>query len=467
MKPIIKALKENVENGSVINIIRINPNYKADVIRKNNTTVLFGDKEKGGYNHFYGEFYKPIGGGAYTTGENIDFKSAVNNLKDILVKYCTQDVSTAFAIASSNLLGDARRTANKFRVLLSIFNDIFSTKNTSLKPNKIVRNACVYYSVLHGFMGSVEGELLQDVSAGYSPEECAARYNYKIDPVRYKRPTAAPTKALVKEAENVIANMGLEDSLKRRIAKLSDIPEDKFIWKKSELVKEDNKKSTGIFFSTVVTKEDLDMKDKDPVLDLTRANQKITYAKFKRDVLPIAESMRVFMPNTLFGDAKRVVYPFTQYTTEAVEGSKPILKYDSLDKRNPFISYMYHGGSPKVNFGLGYTGDFVDVVAVIPHPEAMNIEDVKDITMGAVFILKDCKDDVMNGGLGLFPECLIPELYPVRKVIESFSNNGKLEDIDINEQSAAGIMLLENYSLTVEVKTSNNTLELYTIDRLE
>lgn len=467
MKPIIKALKDNVENGRVINIIRINPNYKADVIRKNDTTVLFGDKEKGGYNHFYGEFYKPTIGGAYTTEENIDLKSVVDNFKNLFEKFNQKDVDTAFNIASTNMLCDARKSAGKFKVLRDIFTDILSTKNEKNKYHKIVRYACVYNELLYGFLGSVDGALLEDVSQGYDPEDCAARYNYKMNPIRYKRPTAAPTKALVKEAETIIANMGLEDSLKRRIAKLSDIPEDKFIWKPVEHKKEVTKESTGIFGS-VETKDDIkSKKEEKPVLNITNHDQRITYNKFKRDVLPITESMRVFMPNTMFGNVNRLLYPFTQYTTEAVEGSKPILKYDSVDQRNPFVAYMYNGGSPKVNFGLGYTGEFVDVVAVIPHPEAMNTEDVKDIITGAVFVLKDCKDDIMNGGLGLFPECLIPELYPVRKVIESFSNNGKLEDIDINEQAAAGIMLLENYSLTVEVKTCNNTLETYTIDRLE
>lgn len=466
MKPIIKALKDNVENGRVINLIRINPNTKADVIRKNDTTVLFGDKEKGGYNHFYGEFYKSIGG-AYRTGENIDLKSVVDNLKNLFEKFNQKDVDTAFSIASTNMLCDARKSAGKFKILRNIFTDVLSIKNEKIKYHKIVRYACVYNELLYGFLGSVDGALLEDVSQGYDPEDCAARYNYKMDPIRYKRPVAAPSKALVKEAETIIANMGLENSLKRRIAKLSDIPEDKFIWKPAEHKKEVTKESTGVF-SGVETKEDIESKEEEkPVVNITNHEQRITYSKFKRDVLPIAESMRVFIPDTMFGYTRRVLYPFTQYTTEAVEGSKPILKYDSVDQRNPFVAYMYNGGSPKVNFGLGYTGEYVDVVAVIPHPEAMNTEDVKDITVGAVFILKGCKDDVMNGGLGLFPEILIPELYPVRKVIESFSNNGKLEDIDINEQSAAGIMLPEGYTLIVEVKTSNNTLERYTIDRLE
>jgi len=467
MKPIIKALKENVENGRVIDLIRINPNYKADVIRKDDTTVLFGDKEKGGYNHFYGEFYKLNYGGAYMTGENIDLKSVVDNIKNLLSKFNQKDVDTAFSIASTNMLCDARKSAGKFKVLRNIFTDVLSTKNEKVKYHKIVRYACVYNELLYGFLGSVDGALLEDVSQGYDPEDCAARYNYKMDPVRYKRPVAAPSKALVKEAEAIIANMGLENSLKRRIAKLSDIPENKFIWKPVEHKKEVVKESAGIF-SSVETKEDIESKEEEkPVLNITNHDQRITYSKFKRDVLPIAESMRVFIPNSRFANPTPIMYPFTQYTTEAVEGSKPILKYDSVDKRNPFVAYMYNGGSAKATFGLGYTGEYVDVVAIIPHPEAMNTEDVKDITVGAVFILKGCKDDVMNGGLGLFPEILIPELYPVRKVIESFSNNGKLEDIDINEQSAAGIMLPDGYTLIVEVKTSNNTLESYTIDRLE
>lgn len=459
MKPIIKALKDNVENGRVINIIRINLNYKADVIRKDNTTVLFGDKEKGGYNHFYGEFYKPIGGAAYRTGENIDLKSVVNNFKNLFEKFNQKDVDTAFNIASTNMICDARKSAGKFKVLRDIFTDVLATKNEKNKYHKIVRYACVYNELLHGFLGSVDGALLEDVSQGYDPEDCAARYNYKMNPLRYKRPTAAPTKALVKEAESIIANMGLEDSLKRRIAKLSDIPEDKIIWKKSELVKEKNKKSTGIF-STIVTKEDLNMKYKDPALDLTRMNQKITYAKFKRDVLPKAENIMMYLPSYKNGFTK-MHYPFAQYVTEAIPGSKQILKY-----KNPFVIYVYNGGSTKEEFNL-IDENLVEVEAVILHPEVMDEENINDINKGAVFIIKDCKDTLMKGGLALFPDVLIDELYPVRKVIESFSNNNKLEDIEPNEQSAAGIMLMDDYPIVLKVKTSNNTLELYTIDRLE
>ena len=231
----------------------------------------------------------------------------------------------------------------------------------------------------------------------------------------------------------------------------------------------DETRPTSIF-SNVTTKEDLESKNK-PVMDLTRAEQRITFAKFKRDVLPKTVAMRVYIPNSLYPVVRTidpVRYPFTQYTTEAIKGSKPIIKYDSSDpdNRNPFVAYMYHGGSDKKSFGMVYTKNYADVVAIIPHPEAM-AENPEDVITGAVFVLKGCKDCVMNGGLGLFPECLIPELYPIRKVIESFSNKGKLEDITDGSQSAAGIMLLENYFLTVEVKTCNNTLEKYTIDRLE
>ena len=452
MVPVVKALKENVENGEVEDIIYINPKTRADVIRKDKDIIEFGSKVKGNYSHFYGNIYAK----EYAYNKNINLKNVFNDLLNLFIKFSAEDVQTAYAISdspSNSLYG------LKFKLLKDIFEDVNSTKNEKYRYNKIRRYACKYHEVLYGFANTTDGEFLHDVHDGYTPEECINRYNYKKDPIRYKRPTAAPSKHLVNDAEKIIAEMGLEDSLKRRIAKLSDIPEDKIIWKKTELVKEDNKKSTGIF-STVVTKEDLNMKDKDPVLDLTRANQKITYAKFKRDVLPKAENIQMYLPSYNNGIIK-LRYPFAQYVTEAIPGSKQILKY-----KNPFVIYMYNGGSTKENFNLT-DESLVEVEAIILHPELMDEENIDDINKAAVFILKNCKDTLMKGGLALFPDSLIDELYPVRKVIESFSNNGKLEDIEPNEQSAAGIMVMDEYPIVLKVKTFNNTLEMYTIDRLE
>lgn len=454
MVPVVKALKDNVENGDVEDIIYINPNTRADVIHKDKNIIEFGSKIKGNYNHFYGEIYDK----EYVYDKNINLKNVFRDLLDLFIKFSTENIQTAFAISdspSNTLYG------MKFKLLKDIFEDVNGTNNEKYRYNKMRRYACIYHEVLYGFANTVDGEFIQDIRDGYDPEECINRYNYKKDPLRYKRPTAAPSKHLVNEAEKIITEMGLEDSLKRRIAKLSDIPEDKIIWKKSELVKEDNKKSTGIF-SCVITKEDLNIKDKDPVLDLTRKNQKITYAKFKRDVLPKAESIQMYLPSYRNGFTKLSLhYPFAQYVTEAIPGSKQILKY-----KNPFVIYMYNGGSTKKEFNLN-DESLVEVEAVILHPEVMDEENTNDINKGAVFVIKDCKDTLMKGGLALFPDSLIDELYPVRKVIESFSNNGKLEDIEPNEQSAAGIMVMDEYPIVLKVKTSNNTLEMYTIDRLE
>lgn len=456
MIPVVKALKENVENGEVEDIIYINPKTRADVIHKDKNIIEFGSKIKGDYSHFYGEIYDK----EYAYDKNINLKNAFRDLLDLFIKFSTKNVQTAYAISESPS-NSSLFYGTKFKLLKDIFEDVNGTNNEKYRYNKMRRYACIYHKVLYGFANTADGEFVQDIKYGYDPEECINRYNYKKDPLRYKRPTAAPSKHLVNEAEKIVTKMGLEDSLKRRIAKLSDIPEDKIIWKKSKLVKEDNKKSTCIF-SSVITKEDLNMKDKDPVLDLTRKNQKITYAKFKRDVLPKAESIQMYLPSYRNGFTKLSLhYPFAQYVTEAIPGSKRILKY-----KNPFVIYMYNGGSTKKAFNLN-DESLVEVEAVILHPEVMDEENTNGINKGAVFVIKDCKDTLMKGGLALFPDSLIDELYPVRKVIESFSNNNKLEDIEPNEQSAAGIMVMDEYPIVLKVKTSNNTLEMYTIDRLE
>ena len=73
----------------------------------------------------------------------------------------------------------------------------------------------------------------------------------------------------------------------------------------------------------------------------------------------------------------------------------------------------------------------------------------------------------LGGGSALFPDVLIKELYPVRKVIESFSRDLKPENIPDDVQAAAGLAVggpVINYRVRVE--TTDNTIESYTIDRL-
>lgn len=60
---------------------------------------------------------------------------------------------------------------------------------------------------------------------------------------------------------------------------------------------------------------------------------------------------------------------------------------------------------------------------------------------GVLFVLEKCYDTFIHakGGLALFPEILISELYLVRKTIESYSNDNKIPKPDPDIQYAAGV----------------------------
>lgn len=467
MVPIVKALKENVEKGEIIDIIRFKGenDLSTGEIRLTDNIFSFGDSIRGGYNHFYGNVFHKRG----FKYPNINLKYEHDMLESLLNTLTESNVRVALGLATTQLIENHLYLKDKYSRLLGIMIDVANTKNDKYKENKIFRYAYEYHSFLTTLYGSSAYEFLKDIEDGIDPQECINRYNYKVDPIRYKRPTAAPTNRLVSEAEKTVIELGLTDSLKRRIAKLSDIPEEVIIWSKYEKPKEESNKVIGVF-SNVVTKEQIKQESENPVLDLRRAKQRITFNVFRRDILPVAESIKVRIPDKKLGTYNEAVYPFAQYTTEAIPGSAPITKYDSTDpnKRNPFICYSYHRGATKSMFNLSHD-EYIEVVAIIPCIELMYDESVNlsEYNNGITFILKGCKDICLKGGLALFPDLLRHELYPVRKVIEAYSSEGTLETIPDYEQSLSGIMLPKNYELNVEVRTVNNTLESFIIDRLE
>jgi hypothetical protein len=67
------------------------------------------------------------------------------------------------------------------------------------------------------------GSLLVDVSEGKELDDAVASYESKVAPTNYKRPTAVVTKAMVKRAQETMAELGLTAALERRYATIEDI----------------------------------------------------------------------------------------------------------------------------------------------------------------------------------------------------------------------------------------------------
>lgn len=77
---------------------------------------------------------------------------------------------------------------------------------------------------------TVIGTLLVDISNGEDIEKSVGSFESKVAPDNYKRPKALVTKRMVEDALKTIRDLGYEDSIKRRFAKLSDVTINNVIW---------------------------------------------------------------------------------------------------------------------------------------------------------------------------------------------------------------------------------------------
>lgn len=293
---------------------------------------------------------------------------------------------------------------------------------------------------------SMIGTLLDDIEAGYNYEDIKRRFDEKMNPTKYQRPQAAPSVGNVKRAEEIIAKLGLENSLKRRYARYGDIRT--MMWKPRSVM--ENGISAGIF-AGIKTKESL-MKN-DPAI-VPRAT-KMTWEKFQRTVLPIAKKIEL---KTKYGRDS-----YAALVTAEYPDAPPIILWDDESLRNPFSWYLYSGGSLANRWNLN-GGTYVEVTGITYQPN-MWYEGYNYEGKGVFFILKGCKDINGSSSLALFPEVLRRELREVRSTIEAYSRMHKLSGEEY--ASACGILLQDSgseWNCILRVTTDVGVSE-YILDR--
>ncbi|WP_053080254.1 hypothetical protein [Methylobacterium variabile] len=186
--------------------------------------------------------------------------------------------------------------------------------------------------------GAMIGTLLEDIAAGLDFATVKARFDAKMHPLQYQRPQAPPKAGTIAQAERLFAQLGLEPALRRRSARLDDIPT---IWRPCgaapEVVASSSPRGNGIFghLRTKATGA------ADGSLDMPA--QAVTWAKFAREVLPEAQRMWVFAAGRM---------TFCGLVTAVDPAAPPLLQWDRPEARNPVSLYLYVNGSPPANWGL-------------------------------------------------------------------------------------------------------------------
>jgi hypothetical protein len=288
---------------------------------------------------------------------------------------------------------------------------------------------------------SMIGTLLEDIAAGMNYNDIERRFKAKMSPLVYQRPQAAPKAGTIAQAEKVVEQMGIANSLKRRYALVEEL---NCIWIKKKTAQA--KKDGNGVFGHLAPREAVQVKD------MLLPAITVTWDKFQRTVLPGAERIQCYIHNSRSN--------YGAFTTAVDGDAPPILAWDQEDQRNPFSTYLWVGGSLPSQWSL--PGGFVDVTAVAYRPN-MWFGNYPNQTQGVMFVLNGAKES-RSAGLALFPEILKSELHSVRSVIEAFSNRGEIEGMD--EATACGLMLDKGQTTNHLFRVTINGQKVdYKIDR--
>lgn len=289
---------------------------------------------------------------------------------------------------------------------------------------------------------SMIGTLLEDLERGMDFDEAAGRFKAKMHPLMYQRPQAAPSDAQIEAAEKAVEALGAAGALERRFARGEDVLET--LWRAGAAPE---RGETGGVFGH------LKERGKQKPLESTDGI-KVSWEKFAAEVLPGAAALAVMVPFR---------GPFYGLLTAANPDAPPILQWDREERRNPVSWYFYHNESHASQWGLTH-GEWADVPLVMPCPAHWFGFKGTHYPPMAMLVIPAARDS-REGGLGLFPEILKPELHGVRRVIEAHSQQGRPSGREEGNVNGLAVQKGGGGGVRLRVSLPSGARVTYTIDR--
>ena len=267
---------------------------------------------------------------------------------------------------------------------------------------------------------SIVGICVDAINEGQEWSAIRAMYAKSVDTLNYMRPTIAPNSGEIAKAEKLFAEMGLATALERRPIQVSDVPDSAYIWKPEAL---------GLFSKLAA-----------PTYSTSLS---MSWAAFKEKILP--EALEIVWEG---GN-----YALASMTTQIHADSKPILRWDTPEKRNPVgwwiptSPWSVPSGPYKVRGVLKSVPSWTTESEVLP---------------GEMIWLDSCdvKHDTYSG---LFPECISPDLRDVRSVIEKFNAMSKQSGVSHAQAHCIRMspgLQFERSKLVLNVRLKNTGLKV-------
>lgn len=364
-----------------------------------------------------------------------DYKTLFNGIK----KYNLEIIKKAYNLFLTESLNKSNKFINNIAWLIDVYNIKNNIKNNKIKNNLLWLNIANAPKGFCNINSGVLSILFDDIKNNINFDIMRMHFNDKTGEL-YQRPQELPTKENKEKAEIIVKRLEIADSLSRRFASINEI---KKIWEPS-IINETND-NTDIF-KNIKTKNQIIYND----IEIQSTN--ITWNKFKNRILPNVDKIE-FITN-------RYKDHYVGFTSETNKNSKPILKWDLQDNRNPISIYLYNGGSMPSRWGLE-RNSYINVIGISYAPYMWKYDHCFGNDKMVIFLLKGAKDS-KNECLGLFPSILIQELYEIRSTIEAFSNSNKLLDID--GICACGIAFTDKNTIDIRVTINNEKIN-YRLER--
>lgn len=163
--------------------------------------------------------------------------------------------------------------------------------------------------------------MLVDISEGRDLDAAVTAFERIMAPANYKRPKALITKRMIEEAQKTVAELGIEDSLARRHASISDITVNNVLF-----LNRNAKKALNVFDAL---KEDVKVNPQ----KLSKVTE-VSIEEFLKNILPNSEGIELLMENRLIPNLVTLTAPVNPE-------AKSIFKWEN-------------------NFGWSYNGNIAD-----------------------------------------------------------------------------------------------------------
>lgn len=427
----VRALREAVECGRVVDQFFWDERE-------------WGHREAGGFTHLWATPGARSHSGHKTAGQlAAEQRENRRHLDRALGDFTLGELERAEAMLSHGGLARSDK-------LLPMASFLVRTQRRVAGVRGEARNRALWFAVATAGAGwctpraSALGALIDDLRSGVPQSAVERKHAERMDPLKYQRPTKAPTAGNVAQAERVFERLGLAPALRRRHARADEVVLE---WQPRA---QPRGQDSGVFGHLLHHQR----AGAERTLLGTRA-QPITYARFRRDVLPVAHELEVVVPQ--HGQ-------FIALTTAVDPEAPPILQWDSPERRNPFAWYVYHNGSSASSWGLRPGRAKVVGITLQPSQWGRGL-DGGHHGSSAILMVEGAADGRVSG-LALFPECLRSELHEVRSTVEAHSRRMQLERLPRGVQNAAGLRVGDGSPAEVWVRTASGTAR-YVIDRME